>query len=484
MSRAPAWLLLGAGLLAGCATSVPVVPVPSLPTAWQSVAPPLAAPSATTPHALGGGLPILQDLIESAQRASPNLAAAAERLEAARLAAVAAGAMLQPLAEATGSAWANRADPAAPVSRRLSAGVQASWEIDLFGRLAAAQGGARSRAEAALSAWHDGRVTLAAEVASAYIALRACEAQLEQISIDTDSRAETARLTALTARAGFTAPADAALARASAAQARSQQSLARLSCERQIKALVALTAWPEDELRRRLQHGHATVPEFAAVPLPAVPAHLLVLRPDLVEGQARLQAAAADVVQADRERLPRLSLSGQIGLGVSSSGGRRTDGTTWSLGPLQLSLPLLDGGQQAANHRAALAAYDSARVQLEARVRDAVRELEQALLVLNTSSTRLTDARQAAEGFEDALRATQARQRGGLASLFELEEARRQAVAARNALIDLDLQRALAWVALYRALGGGWTPRDAGPAAPAGPATARDSSSAAATGRS
>lgn len=477
-------LLLTSGLLAGCATGVPPAPMPPVPGAWHLDAPIPAAAAAPGPHPLGAGHPVLQDLIAAARQASPNLAAAAERLEAARLAAVAAGAALQPLGEASGSALATRADPAAPVSRRLSAGLQASWEIDLFGRLEAAQGGARSRVVAALSAWHDGRVTLAAEVASAYIALRACEAQLEQAAVDAESRAETARLTALTASAGFLAPADAALARASAAQARSQQSLTRLSCERQVKSLVALTAWPEAELRSRLQPGRAQVPEFAAVPLPAVPAQLLALRPDLVEGQARLQAAAADVVQADRERLPRLSLSGQIGLGVSRSGGRQTDGTTWSLGPLQLSLPVLDGGQQAANHRAALAAYDSARVQLEARVRDAVRDVEQALLAIGTSSSRLADAREAADGFEASLRATQARQRGGLASLFELEEARRQAVAARHALIDLDQQRAAAWVSLYRALGGGWTARDAGPAEPAGPATARDTTAAATPGRS
>ena len=462
--------LLAAALLAGCAATVPTAPPPAVARAWQAdPAVSAAAAGSTAAATLGSGHPVLQSLIAAAQQASPTLAAAAERIEAARSAAVAAGAAMQPLAEADASVIGVRSDPAAPVSRRLSVGVQASWEIDLFGRLAAGRGAAQSRVDAALSAWHDGRVSVAAEVASAYIALRACEAQLEQAAIDTASRAETARLTALSAGAGFLAPADAALARASAAQARSLQAQTRLSCERQVKALVALTALPEPELRHRLKPAQAQVPEMAPVPVPAVPAHLLAQRPDLAEAQARLQAAAADVVQVERERLPRLSLNGQIGLGVSAGGGRSSEGATWSLGPLQLTLPVLDGGIQAANRRAALAAYDSARLQVEARVRDAVRDVEQALLALHTSSERQADARDAADGFEASLRATQARQRGGLASLFELEDARRQAVAARNTLIDLDQQRATAWVSLYRALGGGWSATDGGPSAPVGP---------------
>lgn len=466
--RIAPWLATAA-LLSGCAAGVPTPPLPGVAPAWQAAVPAAPPTEAGAIDPLGRNHPLLQELIASAQRASPTLAVAAERLEAARAAATSAGAALQPLAEATGSTQLTRPDPGAPISRRLAVGVQASWEIDLFGQLAAAQGAARARVEAALSAWHDGRVSLAAEVASSYVALRGCEAQLALAGIDADSRAETARLTALSAGAGFLAPSEAALARASAAQARSQQAQTRLACDRLVKALVALTDWPEAELRRRLQDAHGQVPVIEPVPVPAVPARLLERRPDLLEAQARLRAAAADVVRTDRDRLPRLSLSGQIGAGLSLGSRSGGTGSTWSLGPLQVSLPVLEGGIQAANERATMAAYDSARVQLEARVRDAVRDVELALLAVQGSSARLADAREAAEGFEAALRAAQARQRGGLASLFELEDARRQAVAARQSLIDLDQQRATAWVSLYRALGGGWSPADPGPAAPTGP---------------
>jgi outer membrane protein TolC len=107
---------------------------------------------------------------------------------------------------------------------------------------------------------------------------------------------------------------------------------------------------------------------------------------------------------------------------------------------------------------AAAAAYDDAVQQYAAALRGAVREVEDALVALDASAARRADAQAAAADFESALKAADARQRGGLASLFELEDARRNALAARGALIDLDRERATAWVSLARALGGGWSP--------------------------
>ena len=90
----------------------------------------------------------------------------------------------------------------------------------------------------------------------------------------------------------------------------------------------------------------------------------------------------------------------------------------------------------------------------------AVREVESALVALQSTAGRGDDARTAAEGFERSYRAVESRYRGGLASLFELEDARRTAVAAQSALIELQRERVAAWISLYRALGGGWTPAD------------------------
>ena len=94
----------------------------------------------------------------------------------------------------------------------------------------------------------------------------------------------------------------------------------------------------------------------------------------------------------------------------------------------------------------------------DASLRRAVREVEVHLVALRSTAEREGDATLAAQDFEASLRATQARQRGGLASLFDLETARRNAVAAQSALIDLKRERAAAWISLYRTLGGDFEP--------------------------
>ena len=167
-------------------------------------------------------------------------------------------------------------------------------------------------------------------------------------------------------------------------------------------------------------------------------------------------AAAGDRTAAEAALLPQISLSGSINLGSVRSMGVTTSGSTWSLGPLQVSLPIFDGGRNRANLVAARAEYDAAVLTYQAQIRRAVREVEQALLSLQSTTARSADARAAADGFDAALRATEARYRGGLASLFELEDSRRTAVAAQIALIELQRDRANAWNDLVRALGGGW----------------------------
>ncbi|HSI57778.1 MAG TPA: TolC family protein, partial [Ideonella sp.] len=294
------------------------------------------------------------------------------------------------------------------------------------------------------------------EVAGSYLALRACEATRVQTEADAASRAQTARLTELAARAGFQAPADAALANAGAAQARATAAAQRSQCDSQVKALVSLSGLAEPLLRGELAAGLARLPEPAQIEVPAVPAQALAQRPDLYTSAQSLLAASADTDQARAQRWPTISLAGSVGRSRLETSEVTVSGTTWSLGPLSVSLPLFDGGVRQANVSAAQARYDAALSRYTADLRGAVREVEEALLALQSTASRSDDARLAAEGFESALRATEARQRGGLASLFELEDSRRNALQARSALIDLQRERVAAWISLYRALGGGW----------------------------
>ncbi|KAF7598000.1 MAG: hypothetical protein CGU28_15080 [Candidatus Dactylopiibacterium carminicum] len=98
-------------------------------------------------------------------------------------------------------------------------------------------------------------------------------------------------------------------------------------------------------------------------------------------------------------------------------------------------------------------------------MRTAIQEVESALVTLESTAQRGEGARRAVEGFERAWQATDAAYRAGASSLFDLEDARRSQVAAQSALIELQRERLLAWISLYRAMGGGWTQASPNPAA-------------------
>lgn len=398
----------------------------------------------------------LPTLVAEAQAASPTLSAALARIEQARASRVAAGAALLPTVSAVGSVSQGRAAPKQPITGNASLGAQAAWEIDLFGANAAGRDAAQARLDGARAGWHDARTAVAAEVATSYVALRGCEAQLVQTRIDADSRAETTRLTELSAKAGFTAPADAALARASAAQARTLVVSQRAACDTLLKSLVELTDVAEPTLRARLAPGTARLPVPQALPVRALPAQLLAQRPDLAAAARQVAAAAADRRQSQARQLPQVALSGSLAAATLRTGGESINGAVWSLGPLSVSFPVFDGGARAAATSAAAAAYDDAVASYRAQVRRALREVEVSLVALQSTTEREADVRAAAQDFEASLRATEQRQKGGLASLFDLETARRNAVVAQTTLIDLQRERSAAWISLYRALGGGF----------------------------
>jgi len=224
-----------------------------------------------------------------------------------------------------------------------------------------------------------------------------------------------------------------------------------------LKALVALTGIPEPALRDKLGAASATLPQPAQIGVSSVPGEVLAQRPDLYIAARDLEAASADVSAARAQRLPHVSLGGSISAGRFESGDAAISGGLWSIGPLSVTLPIFDAGKRAANVESARAQYDAAAVAYRAKLRGAVREVEEALVQLESTSLRNEDARIAAEGFDASYKATDARFRGGLASLFELEDARRSAAQAHSQWIELQRERVAAWITLYRALGGGWS---------------------------
>lgn len=460
MRPARSALALAAALaLAGCATPLPPDRAAlATPAQWQAPLPHNGDLTDLSQWWQQQGDPLLVQLIEAAQAANPNVSTAASRIAQARAARAVAGASLLPSLDGSVSASRGNTQPPMPLATTVQAGVQAAWEVDLFGANRATRDATQARLEGAQALWHDARVSVAAEVANQYVALRSCERQLAVARADAQSRAETSRLADLAARAGFQAPAAAALARASAAEGKARVTQQQAQCDLDIKALVALTALPEPELRQRVAAAPTPQAPFLPIAIAQMPAQVLAQRPDLFQAEREIAAASAELGSAQAQRYPRLGLNGSIGRLHSRSNGMNTDLTTWSIGPLALSIPLFDGGRRAANVDAARARYEEAAALYQARARQAVREVEEAMVNLESTALRNEDAQVATEGYRASFNATQSRYQNGLASLVELEDARRTALAAEMALVALQRERQAAWVALYRAAGGGWSP--------------------------
>ena len=404
------------------------------------------------------GDPLLAELITAAQTVSPSVAQARARIEASRAnQALARSALLPNLAAQAGVSRAvTQPNMAAATTSQL--GLQAAWELDVVGANRAVSHAAVANLQGSQAQWHDARVSVAAEVANLYYGLSTCTQQLLLAQRDAASRAETARLTEINAKVGFLAPSLAAMARASAADAKSRVTQQGAQCEMDVKGLVALTAVPEAELRVKLAATPMDSAGAAPISVASVPAQTISQRPDVFAAERDVVVASAQVGRAKAQRFPRLSLNGSIGALRVSSAGVDQDVSTWSFGPLAVSLPLFDGGQRVAAVKSAEANYAATVAVYRGKVRQAVREVEEALVNLQSTEARAEDTKVSTQGYTESLAATQSRFSQGLASLVELEDARRNALASESAQLGLRLERNRAWVALYRALGGGFEP--------------------------
>ena len=487
--------LAAAVLLAGCASlqSAANNNLADLKLKRPADAPPIAelavsAWSAPLPH--GGKSaelaqwwaqfndPLLVELIDKAQALSPSLASAKARIASAQVQLASARSNLNPSAGAQ-LLGQRSAQAGGAASTLLQAGVQASWEWDLFGKVAASVEGADAEVQATQATWHEARVLVAAEVARNYLGLRQCEQQAALLSADVASRVETQRLSSITAKAGLLAPATLALGDASVAEGQSRINAQLLACGGLANALTSLTGVAAANLMinspgvsviaQSVATKHIAIPSLT---VPAIPADALRQRPDVYRAERDVLVAATQVLGADGASKPTISFGGTLGLGRISTAGFTQSGSTWSLGPVSITMPLVQTQGMVAQQAASRVAYDASQVALRAIVRQAVREVNDALGQLASIAEREKLNAAAATGYRAHFAATQARHRAGLASLVELEDARRIALAADNAVLALEQERVGTWINLYRALGGGWTVANNGVATTTNIATA------------
>jgi NodT family efflux transporter outer membrane factor (OMF) lipoprotein len=430
---------------------------------------------------------LLIELIDSAQQVSPTIAAAKTRIAQARSARVSQVANTRPTLDGTFSSSRSVQQPEIDASggnnsggagagvggaagggfngggfgsgatNNTQIGLQTAWELDLFGANKILVESAKKTENAASSNWHEARVAVAAELATSYMNLRFCNAQQLILANDLASRKETARITAIAIKAGFTPSASQYLADASVLDAAQQLNAQQASCDTAIKELVALTAIEEPILRDKLaKQAFNTADISNKYQIDTIPAQVLAQRPDIMTAEAELMAAAAAVQRNQAARLPRVTLNGSIGWMWLSGVGFSGNGEVWSLGPLSITLPIFDSGKRKAEVDSAQASYEESALNYRNKIRVATKEVESALVALHSSAQRNTDLQQALSGYQASFKATEAKVRAGFANLIELEQSRRDALQTETNLINLLQNRSNAWVLLYRAAGGDW----------------------------
>jgi outer membrane protein, multidrug efflux system len=226
-------------------------------------------------------------------------------------------------------------------------------------------------------------------------------------------------------------------------------------CDSEFKAIVALTGYEHQALESKIKSYHSQIENKESIAIPtAIPADLITQRPDIYNAYRNVEAKALDVGVAKGESYPRVSFSGNILANKLSTGSISTTGTTWSIGPLNITPPIFDAGVRKANEELSMAAYENAKIEFASTLRTAVKEIETSYIKLNASNDKLVLNALSTDGFQKSLEASTTRYQAGLSNLYELEDSRRSYLNSLQSTIINQSDRVNSWIDLYKAMGG------------------------------
>jgi len=463
-------LLLAAPLLAlltACMTAPPAAPPTpaAIPAAWRSPLPHGGSTAALAQWWQRFDDPLLARLIARAEAQSPTLEQAAARRRQAEAGATQARAGLMPQVGMGAQVQRGRAlNGVAGDSTQASAQFSASWEIDLFGGQRAAAWAAAAQANAATADWHAARVSLAADVAQAYVQLRLAQAREESAELDTRFAEQIAGWGRLQQKAGLMSASDAALLNTERAAASANLSQWRAEAQIALQSLAVLCAEPADKLAAELAPPaiategfelRRSQPRAPGFDVGSLPAQLLAQRPDLAAAHQRWLAAVQQRRSVDAQRYPQLSLAAMAGESRLHTGSKSSHGALWSFGP-SLTLPLFDGGALVAAGEGAKAAAEEAAAALQAQWLMAAAEVEEQLQRVAAGAEREREVEAVKREWEGIAQRSFSQAQAGLQSGVQRNATFRNALTAYDAVIGVRAEHALAWIRLYRSLGGGF----------------------------
>lgn len=459
---ATVWLALA---IAGCATVGPVYTPPevSTPKRWNADLPKGVTEESTDPRILARWWttlndPVLNSLMERAVHGSLTLKEARARVREARARRGVSQAGFFPTLNASGSITRKKSSQEAGggfITDLYSTGFDASWELDVFGRVRHSVEAAEADLQAIEESLRDVWVSLLAEVASDYIQVRTYQERLAVAQENLRAQEETFELTRFRSEVGLVDELDLQQARYNMESSRSQIPGLRSGLDAAQNSLsILLGKMPgavHDELRDRKPIPAA--PLSVAV---GVPADALRHRPDVRRVERELAAQTARVGVATADLYPKFSLLGSIGLESLSSGSLFSSGAkTYSVGPT-VSWPIFDAGAIRSNIEAQSALQEKALLAYQSTVLGALKEVQNALVAFSEEQHRRDALMESAKAAEQALSLARDKYKAGLVGFITVLDAQRSLLSFQDQLATSEGTVTTNLVGLYKVLGGGW----------------------------
>jgi multidrug efflux system outer membrane protein len=395
------------------------------------------------------GDPLLDRIIADALQQNLSLAQAVERVVAARATAKSVGADALPSLSASAAATTSASSATSEVTTSYQAGFDAGWEIDLFGGKKRSRESARATLEATIEASNLSRLTLLGDVAQTYVELRGYQYRLRITRDSVQTQRELFELVEARVAAGSATALDLARSTGGLRSSEAQIPSLELQVAQSINRLATLLDVAPAELRRRLGSRDA-IPAFKGNVRTGIPAELVRSRPDVRQAERTLAAETADIGVAEAALYPSLNLGGTLTLS-----GSETLVTGWSLAP-SLSLPIFDGG--AGKARVEIAESEARQAYLDYRetVVSAFEEVQNAIVSVRQQQVRRAALLQSVESYKSALAIVRTQFDTGAATLQDVLDAQASLVSARDSYAQSSISLSTAFVALCKALGGGW----------------------------
>jgi NodT family efflux transporter outer membrane factor (OMF) lipoprotein len=418
--------------------------------------------------------PELDKLVNRAVAQNLDVETAAARIREARAREIVAGAAAVPQVDAQGSASRQRiSENAIPVPpgagsggntdsfglpgsefSTFRVGFDASWEIDLFGKTRRSVEAARARTGAAIWNRRDVQVSVAAEVADAYLALRTLQQRIAKAQAEVARQQRSLRLVGARVRGGLVTGQDLAQQQSQLSAAEAAIPPLKAQADAQVHALGVLTGETPEALIGELWPSGA-LPSAPVVPA-GLPSDLLRRRPDIRAAEQNLHAATADIGVATADLYPRFSLSAAPALVSTALASLLKWGSRSYTASATVDWPIFNGGRTRGNIAVTKAQQEQALIAYRKTILTALQDIEDALSNIDNDRKQIASldaAQQTAARAEDIARS---RYRGGLVTYSDVLQAQASRISLESQLIQARGSLARDTVALFKALGGGW----------------------------